>query len=179
MDIFTTTVQEAIDNDELFELMSADPKYTLDKDGNYKIAPDLRLMGTTKEYVDPIDYIAVINSIESIYLDCPRGSDRRDKVISDFSEAIKQLISSNVSLNIYFAARFYLELAECSEDFIVPGIDVTIKDPLDQALNKNKSALKNLNKYSGKDFDGGLWRILKIENDYLIPEKKLTSLGEN
>ena len=63
MNRFKTTVLEAIKNDELFELMSADPKYTLDKDGNYKIGPDLRLMGTTKEYVDPIDYIAVMNSL--------------------------------------------------------------------------------------------------------------------
>ena len=44
MNRFKTTVLEAIKNDELFELMSADPKYTLDKDGNYKIGPDLRLM---------------------------------------------------------------------------------------------------------------------------------------
>ncbi len=181
MNLYKTTVSNALTNNELYMLLSADPKYTLDTKGNYIIGPNLRLMGTTQEYVDPIDYIAVINAIESIYLDYPRKGSQKDELISMFTNTVKQLIASNIPENIYFAARIYMELAKRSADplYIIPGIDITIQAPLDQALTIYKTSLQKLNKYSGKELDDGLWQILKIQNNRLIPEKKLTSLGDN
>ena len=179
MSVFYENANKAYKNNELYELLSGDEKYSKNSDGSYSMAPNPRLMGCDASELDHIDIGAILSGLETVYCGLKRKTGEKDHFIKTMTEVVEKMCSGNDAVEVYYATKVYFDLSRRSERiklYPLKGLDEKIKPFINNAIENNKDNLSNTKLYEG--FEDGLLNVLIRYNDRLDQDKKISALEE-